>query len=77
MTAGLLIATVRKYTRAKRMSERRLNELIERIEVHQAEKADGVQVQRLTIHYNCVGTIGILIDCPFRNRKLSYKREKE
>lgn len=59
MTAELFIATVRKYTRAKKLTERMLNELIERIEVHQAEKVDGVQVQRLTIHYNCVGTIEV------------------
>ena len=36
-----------------------LNELIERIEVHQAEKLDGKWEQRLTIHYNCVGAIFI------------------
>lgn len=59
MTAELFIATVRKYTRTKKLTERMLNELIERIEVHQAEKVDGVQVQRLTIHYNCVGTIEV------------------
>ncbi len=27
--------------------------------LHQSKKIDGVQVQRLTIHYNCVGTIEI------------------
>ncbi len=59
MTAELFIATVRKYTRAKKLTERMLNELIERIEVHQAEKVDSVQVQRLTIHYNYVGTIEV------------------
>ena len=31
MTADLFIATVRKYTRAKKLTERMLNELIERI----------------------------------------------
>ena len=36
-----------------------LNELIDRIEVHQAEKIDGEWVQHLTIHYNCVGAIFI------------------
>ena len=34
-----------------------LNELIDKIEVHQAEKVNGVWRQRLTIHYNCVGVI--------------------
>lgn len=27
--------------------------------MHQAEKLDGIQVQRLTIHYNCVGSLDI------------------
>ena len=34
-----------------------LNELIDKIEVHQAEKVNGIWRQRLTIHYNCVGAI--------------------
>ena len=38
--------------------------LVQRIEVHQAEKVDGVWVQRLTIHYNCVGAITIPEDLP-------------
>jgi len=59
MTADMFISTVRKYTRAKKLTERMLNELIERIEVHQSEKIDGVHVQRLTIHYNCIGAIEI------------------
>lgn len=59
MTTDAFIAIVRKYTRAKKLTPRMLNELIQRIEVHQAEKLDGVQVQRLTIHYNCVGTLDI------------------
>ncbi len=59
LSAEMFLATVRKYTRAKKLTERMLNELIERIEVHQSEKIDGLQVQRLTIHYNCVGTLEI------------------
>ena len=53
----MFIATVRKYTRAKNLTPRMLNELIEKIEVQQAEKIDGEWVQKLTIHYNCVGAI--------------------
>ena len=41
------------------MTPRMLNELIERIEAHQAEKVNGTSVQKLTIHYNCVGFIEI------------------
>ena len=59
MTADMFISTVRKYTRAKKLTERMLNELIERIEVHQSEKVDGVHRQRLNIYYNCVGAIEI------------------
>lgn len=59
MTTDMFISTVRKYTRAKKLTPRMLNELIDRIEVHQAEKIDGEWVQKLTIHYNCVGTIFI------------------
>ena len=36
-----------------------LNKLIEKIEVFNAEKVDGVWEQRLRIHYNCVGAIEI------------------
>ena len=59
VTADMFISTVRKYTRAKALTPRMLNELIDRIEVHQAEKIDGERVQHLTIHYNCVGAIFI------------------
>jgi len=58
-SADMFIAQVQKYTRAKKLSERMLTELIERIEVYHAEKIDGVHVQRLKIHYNCVGSMEI------------------
>ena len=32
---------------------------LKKIEVHQSEKIDGKTVQRLTIHYTCVGVIDI------------------
>ena len=59
MTTDIFIATVRKYTRARKLTQRMVNELIDRIEVHQAEKVDGVHVQKLKIHYSCVGTLEI------------------
>ena len=59
MTTDHFLAAVRKYTRAKKLTPRMLNELIDHIEVYHAEKIDGVQVQRLRIHYNCVGVIEI------------------
>lgn len=59
VTSDMFIATVRKYTRAKKLTPRMLNELIEKIEVHQAEKINGEWVQKLTIHYNCIGALFI------------------
>ena len=58
-TADMFISAVRKYTRARKLTPRMLNELIEKIEVFNAEKVDGVWEQRLRIHYNCVGAIEI------------------
>ena len=59
MNADAFVATVRQYTRAKKLSARMLTDLIERIEVYQAEKIEGRWHQRLTIHYNCIGAIEI------------------
>ena len=59
MTADMFMSTVRKYTRAKKLTPRMLNELVQHIEVHQSEKVDGIWEQRLTIHYNCIGVIDI------------------
>jgi hypothetical protein len=59
MSTDMFISKVRKYTRAKKLTQRMLNELVDYIEVYQAEKADGVHVQKLKIHYNCVGSIEI------------------
>ncbi|MCC8135493.1 MAG: DUF4368 domain-containing protein, partial [Ruminococcus sp.] len=59
VTSDMFLSAVRKYTRAKKLTTGMLNELIEKIEIHQAEKIDGKTVQRLTIHYNCIGTIEI------------------
>ena len=53
------MTSVRKYTRARKLTPRMLNELIEKIEVHQSEKIDGKTVQQLAIHYNCIGNIEI------------------
>lgn len=59
MTTDMFISLIRKYTRARKLTPRMLNELIEKIEVFNAEKVDGVWEQRLRIHYNCVGEIEI------------------
>ena len=57
--SAVFLSAVRKYTRAKKLTVQMLGELIKRIEVHQSEKVDGIHIQKLTIHYRCVGTIEI------------------
>lgn len=59
LTADMFIPIVRKYTRARKLTPRMLGELVERIEVHQAEKVNGVWEQKLTIVYNCISAIDI------------------
>ena len=59
MTTDMFISLVRKYTRTRKLTPRMLNELVEKIEVYNTEKIDGVWEQRLRIHYNCVGEITI------------------
>lgn len=76
MTADMFISTVRKYTRAKKLNERMLNELIERIEVFHAEKIDGVKTQRLIIHYNCVGTLDIPDTLPLLQPEFTLNTRK-
>ncbi len=53
------LSAIRKYTRVRKLTPRMLQELIDKIEVHHAEKQDGVQVQHIVIHYNCIGSIDI------------------
>ena len=59
VSTDMFLSIVRKYTCAKKLTPRMLNELVNHIEVHQAEKIDGEWVQKLTIHYNCVGALFI------------------
>ena len=59
VSTDMFIATVQKYTRAKKLTPQMLNELIDKIEVYQSEKIDGKTVQRLKIHYTCIGTLEI------------------
>ena len=59
VSADMFITSVRKYTRARKLTTKMLNELIEKIEVYQAEEIDGKRIQRLKIHYNCIGSIEI------------------
>ena len=58
-STDMFVSIVRKYTRARKLTPRMLNELVEKIEVYNAERIDGEWVQRLRIHYNCVGEMNI------------------
>lgn len=60
VTADMFIATVRKYTRTKKLTREMLNELIDEIKINHAEKLDNEEtVQIITIYWNCVGAIEI------------------
>ena len=63
VSTDMFLSIVRKYTRAKKLMPRMLNELVNHIEVHQAEKINGEWVQKLTIYYNCVGAL-LIPDTP-------------
>lgn len=55
----MFIETVRKYTRVRKLTPQMVNELIDKIEVYQAEKIDGRNIQKLKIYYTCIGAIDI------------------
>ena len=76
MTTDMFIGLVRKYTRARKLTPRMLNELVEKIEVFNAEKIDGGWEQRLRIHYNCVGTIEIPTVLPLPIPEVSVNTRK-
>ena len=51
------ISNVKKYTEITELTPEILNELIEKILIHQAEKIDGKKVQEIDIYYIGVGII--------------------
>ena len=53
------LTTVRRYTNADKITKRMVGELIDHIDVYQAEKQDGVTTQRVVIHYNCIGAFDV------------------
>jgi site-specific DNA recombinase len=55
--SNVFLSVVCKYSQAKKLIIQMLGELIERIDIHQLEKVDGVHIQKPTIHYRCVGTL--------------------
>ena len=59
ISTDMFMAAVQKYTRAKKLTPQMLNELIDKIEVFQSEKIDGKTVQKLKVHYTCIGTLEV------------------
>jgi len=57
---GRFLSQVRKYTNVTELTAILLNELVERIEVHERDKRYGKSVQKVDIYYNYVGNIGKL-----------------
>ena len=53
------VQSLQKYTHAKKLTERMLNELVEHIEVFHATKETGVHHQKIRIFYTCLGSIDI------------------
>ena len=51
------ISNVKKYTEITKLSPEILNELIEKIVIHQKEKVNGKKVQEIDIYYRGVGII--------------------
>lgn len=59
MDVTQFLKTVRSYTKAKKLTKRMVAELIDHIDVYHAEKQDGVTVQHIQIHYNCIGPFAV------------------
>lgn len=53
---------VKKYTEISELTPEILNEFIEKILIHQQERADGKKYQQIDIYYNGIGIINIPID---------------
>lgn len=56
---NVFIAAVKKYSRIRKLTQQMLYDLVDRIEVHHAQKIDGITVQHINIYYHCIGSIEI------------------
>ena len=76
--AAAILALVMCHELIQMITEKNnmLNELVEKIEVFNAEKVNGVWEQRLRIHYNCVGTIEIPSALPLPTPDVSVNTRK-
>lgn len=68
------VSLVKKYTRVKKLTPEMLNELVEKIEVFQAEKEDGIKVQHIKIYYKCIGSVNIPEAVPALNISMKMRK---
>ena len=66
------INNVKKYTEITELTPEILNELIEKILVHQAETIDGKKTQEIDIYYRCVGIISFPVS--FDDMKMTIEK---
>ncbi len=66
------ISNVKKYTEITELTPEFLNELIEKIIIHQTEKINGKKVQEIDIYYRGVGIISFPVS--FDNMKMAIEK---
>ena len=68
--ADAWVKTIRKYAELETLTKDVLIELIDKIEVFEAEKIDGQRICRINIAYRYVGDIGIIPDMMIGGERL-------
>ena len=58
-TAQSFVATVKRYTRIKKLTPEVLRQFVDKIIVHHRERIDGMDEQKIEIFYNCVGVVEV------------------
>ena len=53
------LQSIRRYRNVTEITQRMVGELIDHIDVYQAEKSEGIHTQRIVIHYNCIGQFAV------------------
>lgn len=66
------ISNVKKYTELTKLSPEILNELVEKMIIHQKEKVNGKKVQEIDIYYRGVGIISFPVS--FDNMKMAIEK---
>ena len=66
------ISNVKKYTEIIELTPEILNELIEKIIIHQTEKINGKKVQKIDIYYKGIGIISFPVS--FDNMKMAIEK---